>query len=462
MEIKNADVKRYEKLNKISLPKDILAEECVIGSLIYNPLFKFKLEFLKARMFYDEKLATVFYIIDSLQKNGIEEIDTFLIESQIKAHKNLADKFKEIDNVKLYLDSLKESAKTDIKTVIFQAKNISSCAFKRDSHIKLAEMSKNILEVDSDINSLNYTMQRDITKFADGYITNDDLQVIGDVADDIFAEIEEDRERGLVGLPMSLPSLNQYFTLEDGEVVLIGGRAKGGKSMIFCQEAINKATNGVPVMIWDTEMNTKSWVVRALSHLSGVPIRRVKTGDNMSEEEKNKLDEAKRVLKTLPIYHMYKPTLDIDDLYMTTKQLLITKKIGLLIIDYLKISDTSNSSENEYNALGNMAIGIKDLSGELNIPVLMGAQLHHEKDKLGDSSKIERYVSTVCFWLAKTAEEKARDGVKAGTHKLIVSKNRNGMQHDTTANEYLNFVFNPSIVRIYEAEVSENIDGVPY
>ena len=414
-------------------------------------------------MFYDEKFACIYHVIETLQNRGVDNIDTFMVDNQISNNKGFKDKFRGISNIKEHLDSLKDEAKNDVDSVIFYAKNITSNAFKRDSHIKLQEMSKAVLDSEQDINDLNFAIQSDVTNFADGYITGEGVQSIGDIVEDIYTEIEEDRERGQVGLPMSFPDINKYFTLEDGEVVLIGGRAKGGKSMIFLQETIHKARNGVPVLVWDTEMSTKSWTIRALAHLSGVSITKVKTGKGNTQEEINKINEAKRLLKTLPIYHTYEPNLDVNALFMEAKRLIMTKNLGLIVIDYLKVSNTANTTENEYNLLGNLAIEIKNMAGYFNIPILMGAQLHDKEDRLGDSSKIKRYVSTICLWIAKTAEERAKDGVKAGTHKLIISENRNGIQHDRSLNEYLNFVFQPNIVKISQATEFENLgDDSPY
>lgn len=464
MSIKNNDVKRFERLNGVELPKNVQAEEVIIGSILANPKYIFKTDKLKARMFYETKNATIYHIIQNLLNNGIEHIDTLMIENQIISNKAFKEYFIGINDIKKYLDLLKENAVTDVESVGFFAKNIISEAYKRDSFIKLQEMSKNVISKDGDINEVNTMIQTEVVKFADEYIFDNDIKEIGEVCEDIFIEIEEDRERGGGGIAMSFQHMSKYFTLEAGEVCVIGGRAKGGKSMIFLQEAIHKARNGLKVLIWDTEMSTKLWVTRALSHLSGIPIRKVKTGEDLSLVETEILNKAKAELKTLPITHLYRPEVNVSDMWMTVKQLLISKGLDLLIIDYLKVTNTNNTTENEYNMLGNYAIEIKNLAGYFQIPILMGAQLHHKENRLGDSSKVVRYISTLCIWTAKTHEERIADGVKQGTHKMAITNNRLGMQHDEGGNEYLNFVFNPSIATIYEAEVWEHTesDNTPY
>ena len=96
------------------------------------------------------------------------------------------------------------------------------------------------------------------------------------------------------------------------------------------------------------------------------------------------------------------------------------------------------------------------MASELDIPILTGGQMANNSDRLADSSKIERYVSVLAYWMPKTPDEKIKDTVKGGNYKLQISKNRLGRQHDTTVGEYLNFTFNPSIVKIDIAEIPES------
>lgn len=458
--IKNADVKRFEKINGLELPKDTQSEEIVIGSILANPEFLFKLEYLKARMFYEAKFANIYYIVENLINKGIENIDSLMIENQIVSNKSFKDNFKDEEDIRKYIDLLKIEANSDISNVDFFAKNIVSCAFKRDSYIKLQEMGKSILSSDEDINDVNYSLQYNITKFADEYIVDEEFKPIGTKLDDIYKEIAEDRERGHIGIPMSTPYISNYFEMTPGSLTILGGRAKGGKSMWFLQEAIHKARMGVGVLFIDTEMDLKSWTIRALAHLSKVEMRKITLGEGLTDEEKMRLKSAETELKKLPITHVYMGSLDIPKIFMMSKKMIITKELGFIIVDYLKVSDTSNSSDNEYNMLGNMSIGLKNMASDLGIAILCGAQLHHKEDRLGDSSKITRYLTTQCIWTYKTAEEKINDGVKEGNCKMRITHNRVGMQ--TNDEEYLNFVFKPEIATIYEAETPLHTGNIPY
>ena len=459
--IRTGDVKRFERDNKIELPRDTDSERMVIASILNNPLFMFKLEYLKREMFYEDKHSVIYDIMDRLQKSGVENIDNSMIANEIENTKVFKDRFAKIENIRQYLNELKAEARIDLEGVEFFARKVVSSAFKRDSYIKLQNIGNSVLESKDDINSVNELIQTEVVKFADEYLVDDNVKSLGDVCDEIYERLEENQEIGASGLSMSFPSLSDYFYLEPGEVVCIGGRTGGYKTVFFMCEALHKAKQGIPTVIIDTECSTELWVARALANISKVSIRKIKTG-GMDEEEIDRYERAKRELKRLPIYHIYKPTLDMNELYMLFKQMVITKGLGFIILDYLKICNTRGLESNQYDELGNLAIELKTIAGTLNIPVLTGGQLLPNTERLADSSKIERYISTLCVWTPKTAEEKARDGVEQGNFRMRITKNRNGRITEDEC--YLNFVVNGDISSIYEAKTFEHRpeDTMPY
>ena len=459
--IRTGDVKRFERDNKIELPRDTDSERMVIASILNNPLFMFKLEYLKREMFYEDKHSVIYDIMDRLQKSGVENIDNSMIANEIENTKAFKDRFAKIENIRQYLNELKGEARIDLEGVEFFARKVVSSAFKRDSYIKLQNIGNSVLESKADINSVNELIQTEVVKFADEYLVDDNVKSLGDVCDDIYERLEENQEIGASGLSMSFPSLSDYFYLEPGEVVCIGGRTGGYKTVFFMCEALHKARQGIPTVIIDTECSTDLWVARALANISKVSIRKIKTG-GMDEEEMDRYESAKRELKRLPIYHMYKPSLDMNELYMLFKQMVITKGLGFIVLDYLKVCNTRGLESNQYDELGNLAIELKTIAGTLNLPVLTGGQLLPNTERLADSSKIERYISTLCVWTPKTAEEKARDGVEQGNFRMRITKNRNG--RITEEEHYLNFVVNGDISSIYEAKVFEHRpeDAMPY
>lgn len=465
--MKANDIIKYEKLHNIDLPKDTASETGVIGTLLLHPEFIYKSEYLKPNQFYNRELASVYHIIKSLKDKGINEIDNYLIITTIEGNKgvkNILNQYEEISkDINEWLDDLKLVSRSDLESYELICKNVVSNAFKRDSYIKLREMANKVLESKDDINKINFKIQTDITKFADEYIINTDIKPMGEKVDNIWGLIISRRNNsGFAGIPSKYKDLNQYFTYENGELVVIGGRAKSGKSMFFLNEAIHKVENGVPTAIFDTEMSDERWLVRFLALKSGVEIKKIKNGDYSLKEEKL-IEEAREWLKNKPLVHIYDTEWTKDKIYMCAKELKQSMNLGFLVYDYIKVDDTSGLDSKEHNILGDMTNFLKNkVGGALDIPVLAGGQMSPKEQRLADSDKINRYASTIAYWIHKTKEEMINDGADSGNCKFFIDYNRNGTQMEE--DEYLNFSFDGNLARIEQAKKFYNIEGgnLPY
>jgi len=465
--MKTEDIKRFEKLHKIDLPKDTISETGVIGTILMHPEFIYTSDYLKPNQFYNRELACIYHIIKGFSDKGLKEIDNFLIINEIegnKSYKNIINEYSNISNdLCAWLDDLKLVGRVDIESYELISKKVVSNAFKRDSYIKLRELANGVLDSKEDINAINYKLQTDVTKFADDYIVNTNVQIIGENVDELWNLILSRRnDSGFAGIPSKFKGLNEYFTYENGELVVIGGRAKSGKSMFFLNEAIHKVENGVPTAIFDTEMSDERWIIRFLALKSGVEIKKIKNGNYTANEEKSVL-EAKEWLKNKPLVHVYDTEWTKDKIYMTAKQLKQSMGLAFLIYDYIKVDNTSGENLKEHNVLGDMTNFLKNkVGGALDIPVMAGGQMSPKEQRLADSDKINRYASTIAYWIHKTKEEMINDGTDAGNCKLFIDYNRNGTQMEE--DEYLNFSFDGDKATIEQAKKFFNTESsnLPY
>lgn len=465
--MKANDVKKFEKLHNIDLPKDDISETGVIGTILCHPEYIYKTEYLKPNQFYNRELACIYHIVKELMNKGVTNIDNFLIMTELESNKGFRNIINEIDSIANdicgWLDDLKLVSREDIESYELLANNVVTNAFKRDTYIKLRELASGVLSSKENINAINYKVQTDVVKFADDYIVNTNIQKIGEKAKDLWNLIVSRRnDTGFSGLPSKFKDLNRYFTYENGELVIIGGRAKSGKSMFFLNEAIHKVENGVPTAIFDTEMSDERWLTRFLALKSGVDIQKVKNG-TYTLQEKKEVEKALEWLEDKPLVHIYDPDWTKDKIYMTAKSLKQSMNLGFLVYDYIKVNDTGAIDNKEHNVLGDMTNFLKNkVGGALDIPILAGGQMSPKEQRLADSDKINRYASTVAYWIHKTKEEMVNDGVDGGNCKLFIDYNRNGNQCDE--DEYLNFTFYGDKATICQAKKFYNIEGgnLPY
>jgi len=105
---------------------------------------------------------------------------------------------------------------------------------------------------------------------------------------------------------------------------------------------------------------------------------------------------------------------------------------------------------------------LKDLAGELNIPVITAAQINREgankskltDDLVADSDRILRYCSTLMALSRKSNEEIERDGLDYGTHRLQVLNSRS----NASFFEGINYKANMACITFEEAVQSPELD----
>ena len=232
---------------------------------------------------------------------------------------------------------------------------------------------------------------------------------------------------------------------------------KRGKSVLLMNEVVHKLKNGVPTLVIDTEMQTRLYTERLISHLTGIEIKRIKSGQ-YSEQEADKIKQSITWLKQQPFVHIYDPQMSNEKLYSICKML--KNKIGLafVVFDYIKSNEKSTSDN--YNILGAKCDFLKnEIAGELDLAVLSACQLNRVGE-VADSDKINRYLSVGIKWDWKTQEMIAKDGIECGNTYAKIYVNRLGQQMaEDDEDDYIDFVFDGNKMTIIEAEPHSRSDN---
>jgi hypothetical protein len=200
-------------------------------------------------------------------------------------------------------------------------------------------------------------------------------------------------------------------------------------------------------------MQTRLYTERLISHITGIGIKKIKSGD-YSDEDANKIAECIAWLKEQPFVHIYDPNMTNEKMYSICKML--KYKIGLtfVVFDYIKSNETSTSDN--YNILGAKCDFLKNrIAGELDLAVLSACQLNR-MGEVADSDKINRYLSVGVKWDYKTQEMIAKDGIERGNTYARIYVNRLGKQmQEDDEDDYIDFIFSGDTMTIVEAEQHE-------
>lgn len=435
---------------------DIQSESGIIGTLIYHPEFILHTDYLLPGYFYGVENACIYWAIQDLYKSGITNIDAYNISSKIQSHNGVQrtiDKYN-LPSVQEFMELYKETARHTIEEYKMLADNVVTLAFKRDLVKTLNQLSANCFNPEFDLEKLNNNVYSELDALTQKYITSNEIHTLGNDIDDIWGEIVNRRTSdGMYGIPSKYNSFIDYYTYEPGELVVIQAKYKQGKSVFLMNEVVHKLKNGVPTLVVDSEMPTRLYTERLISHLTGIEMKRIKNG-NYSDEEAEKIKYWITWLKEQSFVHIYDPNITNEKLYSVCKML--QRKMGLVFVvfDYLKSNETSTSDN--YNVLGAKCDFLKNnIAGELDLAVLAACQLNRNGE-VADSIKINRYLSVGIKWEYKTQEMIARDGIQCGNAFAKIYVNRLGkqMQEDDDS-DYIDFVFDGDRMSIAEAQPHE-------
>lgn len=432
---------------------DIQSESGVIGTLIYHPEFILHTDYLRPGYFYGVENGCIYWAIQELYKSGITNIDAYNISNKLQSHKSIQktiDKYN-LPSVQEFVDLYKETARHTIEEYKMLADNIVTLAFKRDLVKTLNQLSADCYKPDYELEKLNNIVYGELDKLTQKYIATTEIHTLGSDIDDIWSEIVNRRTSdGMYGIPSKYKTFLDYYTYEPGELVVIQAKYKQGKSVFLMNEVVHKLKNGVPTLVVDSEMPTRLYTERLISHLTGIEMKRIKNG-NYSDEEAQIIQQWIDWLKEQPFVHIYSPNISDEKLYSICKML--KRKIGLtfVVYDYLKSNETSSSDN--YNVLGAKCDFLKNnIAGELDLAVLAACQLNRNGE-VADSIKINRYLSVGIKWEYKTQEMIAKDGIKCGNAFAKIYVNRLGRQMlEDDEEDYIDFVFDGDRMTIVEAE----------
>ena len=332
--------------------------------------------------------------------------------------------------------------------------NVMDAAFRRDTYQQLKECQKLCTQPSAEnIEQKIYKMLDDVMM---EFSTTNDVPAYKDVVDKCWEEIKGRQGAGYAGIPFKFPALNDYATIERGELFIFGAEQKQGKSMMLLNCAVDLLKQDYAVLYLDSELNTRLFTSRILAHLSGIEYKRLTSG-NYSEEEEQRILAAKEWLKTRKFTHIYIPMFDQQSIYTAVNKVKHTQGLDVLIVDYFKGKGEGDAFDS-YQELGRFVDMVKNqICGEMNIAGIGAAQATIT-GKLADSAKIARNASTIAMISDKTPEEIEADGAECGNKKLRVTVNRNGMQ--MTQDEYIDLLFDGNHI-LYE-QAKQHIPQTPF
>ncbi len=407
-----------EKLDPTKLPKNIEAEQALIGALLANnKAFEKISEFLKASHFADSTHQKIFDVMSKLIVKGhIADVIT------LKGYFEQEGTLNEVGGFP-YLVKLAESA-SPLTNVEYYAQFIYDKFLRRE-----------LINTGYDI--VNDAMKEDLENPATTQIENAEkaLYTLSDQGDaqggfvdfstalgSSLQAIEKayQKEGKISGTPTGLTRLDYRIGgLNDSDLIILAGRPAMGKTALATNIAYNVAEfysrdKDTPpenrgVAFFSLEMSSDQLASRILSTVTQTSSHKMRNGE-LDASEFTRIAAAVRELENIPLYIDDTPGVSINAIRTRARRLKRSKGLGLIIIDYIQLISGTGSKKSDGNRVqevSEISRGLKILAKELKVPVIALSQLNRgveaRDDKrpvmsdLRESGSIEQDADIVMF-----------------------------------------------------------------
>lgn len=205
-------------------------------------------------------------------------------------------------------------------------------------------------------------------------------QIIGkniDVLDDKF------NRRVPAGIQTGLADLDKMIkVLKRKTVTVIGGLPGSGKTTLGMQICQHVALNDLgTALVFSLEMPEEELGNRMLASVGSIDFGRIDIGTTMEDEDWSRLTMAVSKVNGKPLFVSDASGQTLSKIRSTAR--IVQKKHGLAIlaIDYIGLIKSEERSQNRTAELSKISTGIVNLAKELNVPVVLLAQLNRESTK---------------------------------------------------------------------------------
>ena len=215
-----------------------------------------------------------------------------------------------------------------------------------------------------------------------------------------------------------------------GDLVVIGARPSMGKTSMALGMARAAAKAGVHVGLISGEQPVQQVSSRLLSLTSNIPATQFRTG--FESEDWNRVSGAMVSTANLPLWIFDRGAPTIVECVRVARRWKQRHDVAALFVDYLQ--RVEGEGERKLDQVGNVIRGFKNLARDLDIPVIVLAQVSRQVEQrkpaiprmgdLSDSSEIEKEADQVLMLYRD--EVYNPETQQRGIARIIVEKNRHG------------------------------------
>lgn len=273
-----------------------------------------------------------------------------------------------------------------------------------------------------------------------------DLLPVRELMEQTLALLDKMKQNasGITGTPTGYIDLDQQLTgLHGGELLILAARPGVGKTSLAMNIAMHIAMKeNKAVGIFSLEMPSDQLLMRLLASSARVDMKKLR-GGRLTPHDEEKFQEVAGALFNAPLYIDDTGGLSPFDLRAKARRLKQKhSELGLLVIDYLQLMHQKGKVESRQLEVSEISRSLKQLSKELNVPILALSQLNRKVEErkdgkpmlsdLRESGAIEQDADVVMFIHREDQSNGEGGGGEEQLNRgaipceLIVAKQRNG------------------------------------
>ncbi|WP_411977691.1 replicative DNA helicase [Streptomyces phaeochromogenes] len=265
-----------------------------------------------------------------------------------------------------------------------------------------------------------------------------DSALFGEDVGDLISELEAlQRDGHATGVLTGYTDFDGLtHGLHPGQMIIVAGRPALGKSTLGVDMARQAAIHdGRPVAFFSLEMSRREVQHRIISAEARIGLHHIR-GGSMTDTDWVRFSQTLPRVQAAPLTIDATPNQTITQIKARCRRLKQRGGLDLVVIDYLQLlsSGSTRRTETRQQEVSDMSRAIKLMAKELEVPVVVLAQLNRGPEQrtdkkpqvsdLRESGSLEQDADLVILLHREDAYDK--DSPRAGEADIIVGKHRNG------------------------------------
>ncbi len=372
----------FSSVDDINMPYSLEAEQAVLGSILIDPACITQvLIIVKPDYFYLPQHKAIFTIMQEIDALG-GKIDVLIVLEKLKQEK-------------IYDDATGKQYLFQLTQIVPSTENVEeySNIIREKYHIRaLISVSKKIIDEASSstepADTLLESAEQQIYDIRQGRVSKGPTRIGDIIVNEVYDKLQKlssaDRDK-YKGFTTGFTDLDKAITgLNRSDLVIIGARPAMGKTSLALNLARNTAMMGKKkVLFFSLEMTKEQLAQRVLSTEARVESTKMRTG-NISGDEWAKLATATALLSNCELYFDDTSNMTVSEMKSRIRRL---RDVDAVFVDYLQLMKSGTRVESRVQEVSEITRNLKLMAKDLNIPVVVLAQLARTTEGRGKSHK---------------------------------------------------------------------------